>query len=137
MLVRDGTAEDQAGMWRLLRELHGEAAETMTLPHVRRAARTFVAVDGGEVVGVVVGTCVNYGHEPYGMVEELVVAPGRGGARIGAALLDECRGWRAESGAEVVFVSAVGAEAAEFYLRGGFIRCVGPWPWAGTATARE
>lgn len=134
--VRAGAAEDQAGIRRLLRELHGAAADAVTLPHVRQAAQTFVAVDDGEVVGVVVGTCVDYGHEPYGMVEELVVAPRWRGTGIGVTLLDECRAWLAQSGAEVVFVSAVGEEAAQFYVHRGFTRCVGPWLWAGTATVR-
>ena len=70
------------------------------------------------------------------MVEELVVAPGSRGAGIGTALLRECREWMAASGAEVVFVSAADREAAEFYVRAGFNRCVGPWLWAGSGTAR-
>ncbi|MET9272626.1 GNAT family N-acetyltransferase [Kribbella sp. NPDC003557] len=109
----------------------------MSLPVVRQDARTFVAVEGDAVVGVVVGTFVDYGHEPYGMVEELVVAPEWRGAGTGAALLGECREWLAASGAEVVFVSAVDQEAAEFYVRAGFNRCVGPWLWAGSGTGRE
>ncbi|GAA3150273.1 GNAT superfamily N-acetyltransferase [Kribbella aluminosa] len=136
-VVRDGAAEDRVGIRRLLRELHGDVAESMTLPVVRQEARTFVAVDGLELAGVVVGTFVDYGREPYGTIEELVVAPGWRGAGIGTALLDECRGWLAGTGAEVVFVSAVGDAAAEFYLRAGFVRCVGSWLWGGTAVGRE
>jgi predicted N-acetyltransferase YhbS len=108
----------------------------VTLPAVRQEARTFVAVDGDEVVGVVVATFVDYGREPYGMVEELVVAPAWRGAGVGAGLLWECRGWLAAAGADVVFVSAADRAAAEFYVRAGFNRCAGPWLWAGSGAGR-
>jgi predicted N-acetyltransferase YhbS len=136
VVVRAGGEEDRTGIRRVLRELHGTAAEKFTLPLVRRDARTFVAVDGDDVVGVVVGTFVDYGHEPYGMIEELAVASEWRGAGTGVALLGQCRGWLAALGAEVVFVSAVGESAAEFYVRAGFTRCVGPWLWAGCAERR-
>ncbi|GAA1613169.1 hypothetical protein GCM10009742_75450 [Kribbella karoonensis] len=136
LVVRDGGAADRGAIRRLLGELHGAGADELTLPLVRQAARTFVAVDGDEVAGVVVGTFVDYGREPYGTIEELVVAPGRRGTGVGTALLDECRGWLAGAGAEVVFVSAVGDEAAEFYVRAGFARCVGPWLWGRAAVGR-
>ncbi|MGW7679868.1 GNAT family N-acetyltransferase [Kribbella sp. NPDC054772] len=131
VVVREAGAVDAGAIRVLLRELHGDAAEAATLPAVRQEARTFVAADGDDVVGVIVATFVDYGHEPYGMVEELVVAPGRRTAGTGAALLGQCRRWLAGLGAEVVFVSAVRDEVAEFYLAAGFQRCVGPWLWAG------
>jgi N-acetylglutamate synthase-like GNAT family acetyltransferase len=131
VVVREAAAVDAGAIRLLLRELHGDAAEVATLPVVRQQARTFVAADGDDVVGVVVATFVDYGHEPYGMVEELVVAPDRRAAGTGAALLGECRQWLTGLGAEVVFVSAVSDEAAEFYLAAGFQRCAGPWLWAG------
>ncbi|WP_427896480.1 GNAT family N-acetyltransferase [Kribbella sp. GL6] len=137
VVVRAGEAGDRVGIRRVLGGLHGAGADGVTLPVVRKAARTFVAVVGDAVVGVVVGTFVDYGREPYGTIEELVVAPGRRGAGVGTALLDECRGWLAGVGAEVVFVSAVGEEAAEFYVRAGFSRCVGPWLWGRTGVGRE
>ena len=137
VVVRAGVVGDRVGIRRLLGELHGEGAGSVSLPVVRQDARTFVAVEGDDVVGVVVGTFVDYGREPYGMDEELVVAPEWRGVGTGAALLGECRAWLAASGAEVVFVSAVDEEAADFYVRAGFNRCVGPWLWAGSGAGRE
>ncbi|MER7250073.1 GNAT family N-acetyltransferase [Kribbella sp. NPDC000426] len=132
--VREATAADRAGIQRLLRELHGEAADATTLPEIRQQARTFVAGDGDgdgdEIVGVLVATFVDYGHEPCGVVEELVVHPASRGSGTGAALLAQCKSWLEALGAEVVFVSAIDEEAAEFYLHAGFTRCTGPWLWA-------
>lgn len=127
VVVREAGVADSGAIRRLLRDLHADGATDSTLPIVRQRARTFVASDGDDVVGLVVATFVDYGHEPYGMVEELVVAPERRGARTGAALLGECREWLAGLGAKVVFVSALSDEAAEFYVAAGFRRCTGPW----------
>jgi hypothetical protein len=44
-------------------------------------------------------------------------------------LLAQCKSWLGGLGAEVVFVSAINEEAAEFYLQAGFTRCTGPWLW--------
>ncbi|MFI5692684.1 GNAT family N-acetyltransferase [Kribbella sp. NPDC051586] len=129
--MRAATAADRAGIQRLLRELHGDEANDTTLPEVRQQARTFVAGDdGGEIRGLLVATFVDYGHDPYGVVEELVVDPASRSAGTGTALLDQCRSWLGGLGAEVVFVSAISEEAAEFYLHSGFTRCSGPWLWA-------
>jgi N-acetylglutamate synthase-like GNAT family acetyltransferase len=130
VVVRDATVADRAGIRRLLRELHGDGMGRATLPEVRQEARTFVADDGDDVIGLLVATFVDYGHEPYGVVEELVVDPANRGSGTGTALLVECRAWLDALGAEVVFVSAVSDEAAEFYLTAGFTRCTGPWLWA-------
>lgn len=129
MVVREAGVADAGAIRQLLRQLHGDRAADSTLPIVRQEAKTFVASDGGDVVGLVVATFVDYGHEPYGMVEELVVAPERRGTGTGAALLGECRTWLAGLGAKVVFVSALSDEVAEFYLAVGFRRCTGPWLW--------
>lgn len=126
--VREATVEDRAGIRRLLRELHGSGADSTTLPTIRQQAQTFVAGDD-EILGLVVATFVDYGHEPYGVVEELVVDPASRGVGTGAALLAQCRAWLGALGAEVVFVSAVDEAAAEFYLQAGFTRCTGPWLW--------
>ncbi|TCC37950.1 GNAT family N-acetyltransferase [Kribbella speibonae] len=128
--VREATVEDRAGIRRLLRELHGNGADSTTLPKIRQRAQTFVAGDDDEILGLLVATFVDYGHEPYGVVEELVVDPASRGFGTGAALLARCRAWLGELGAEVVFVSAVDEAAAEFYLHAGFTRCAGPWLWA-------
>lgn len=117
-VVRAATAADRAGIQRLLRELHGNGADSTTLPEVRQQARTFVVDD--EILGVLVATFVDYGHEPYGVVEELVVDPASRGSGTGTALLAQCRAWLRGLGAEVVFVSAISEEAAEFYLQAGF-----------------
>jgi N-acetylglutamate synthase-like GNAT family acetyltransferase len=136
--VREATAADRAGIRRMLRELHGEAAAGTTLPEVRQQARTFVAYDGDDqIVGVLVATFVDYGHEPYGVVEELVVDPASRGSGTGAALLTQGKTWLGASGAEVVFVSAVDEEVAEFYLHAGFTRCTGPWLWTATPAAAQ
>ncbi|TDW75950.1 GNAT family N-acetyltransferase [Kribbella pratensis] len=127
--VREATAADRAGIQRLLRELHGDGADGTTLPEIRQQARTFVAGED-EIVGLLVATFVDYGHEPYGVVEELVVDPASRGSGTGAALLAQCKSWLEALGAEVVFVSAADEEAAEFYLRAGFRRCTGRWLWA-------
>jgi N-acetylglutamate synthase-like GNAT family acetyltransferase len=127
-VVRAATAADRAGIQRLLRELHGDGADSTTLPEVRQQAQTFVVCDD-EIPGVLVATFVDYGHEPYGVVEELVVDPASRGSGTGTALLAQCRAWLRGLGAEVVFVSAISEEAAEFYLQAGFVRCAGPWLW--------
>ncbi|WP_328998955.1 GNAT family N-acetyltransferase [Kribbella sp. NBC_00709] len=131
-VVRAATAADRAGIQRLLRELHDDDADSTTLPEVRQQARTFVAGDDDEIHGLVVATFVDYGHEPYGVVEELVVDPASRGSGTGTALLAQCRSWLGELGAEVVFVSAISDEAAEFYLQAGFTRCTGPWLWSAS-----
>jgi GNAT superfamily N-acetyltransferase len=77
-----------------------------------------------------VATFVDYGREPYGVVEELVVDPASRGAGTGAALLAQCKSWLGALGAEVVFVSTVDEESVEFYLHAGVTRCTGPWLWA-------
>lgn len=134
VVVRDATVADRAGIQRLLRELHGDASGSATLPEVRQEARTFVAGDGDDVIGLLVATFVHYGHEPYGVVEELVVDPANRGSGIGTALLAESHAWLDALGAEVVFVSAVSDEATEFYLNAGFTRCTGAWLWAAART---
>ncbi|WP_166678074.1 GNAT family N-acetyltransferase [Kribbella kalugense] len=128
--MRAATAADRAGIQRLLRELHGDRADSTTLPEVRQQARTFVVGDDDELRGLLVATFVDYGHEPYGVVEELVVDPAMRGSGTGTALLAQCRAWLGGLGAEVVFVSAISEESAEFYLQAGFARCSGPWLWA-------
>jgi N-acetylglutamate synthase-like GNAT family acetyltransferase len=124
--VREANLEDAAAIVQLLRHLHGDSAAETSLPVVRQESRTFIAADGDDVVGLVVATFVDYGLEPYGMVEELVVAPERRG-------MEECRAWLTRLGAEVVFVSAASEEAAQFYSAMGFRRCTGPWLWAGSS----
>ncbi|MGZ0146544.1 GNAT family N-acetyltransferase [Kribbella sp. WER1] len=98
VVVRVGVEGDRVGIRGLLGELHGGGVEGVTLPVVRQEGRTFVAVEGDAVIGVVVGTFVDYGREPYGTVEELVVSAGSRGVGVGSALLDECRGWLAGCG---------------------------------------
>ncbi|MFB6718668.1 GNAT family N-acetyltransferase [Kribbella sp. NPDC056345] len=125
--VRPATSADRAEVHRVLRQLHPDLPEELTLPRVRQEARTFVAHDQDAVVGVGVATFVDYGYGAYGMIEELVVDAQSRGAGVGRALLDECRGWLMGLGAEVVFVSAVDEGAAGFYRTAGFSDCTGPW----------
>ncbi|WP_371401594.1 GNAT family N-acetyltransferase [Kribbella sp. NBC_00662] len=131
--MREATPADRAGIRRLLRELHGDGADSTTLPEIHQQARTFVAGDD-EIRGLAVATFVDYGHEPYGVVEELVVDPASRGSGTGSALLAQCNAWLGGLGAQVVFVSAIDEEAAEFYLQAGFTRCTGPWLWAAPHT---
>ncbi|MFC6156680.1 GNAT family N-acetyltransferase [Kribbella jiaozuonensis] len=128
-IIREATPADRAGIQRLLRELHGDSADSTTLPEIHQQARTFVAGDD-EIRGLLVATFVDYGHEPYGVLEELVVDPASRDSGTGRALLAQCRSWLGGLGAEVVFVSAIDEEAADFYLHAGFTRCTGPWLWA-------
>jgi hypothetical protein len=51
---------DRPEIQRVLRALHADGADSLTLPHIRQQAQTFV----------------DYGHAPYGVLEELVVDPG-------------------------------------------------------------
>jgi len=134
---RAATTTDRAGIRRLLRELHPDGADAVTLPHVRQEAQTFVATDAGDVVGVAVATFVDYGHSPYGTLEELVVDSSSRGAGIGMQLLDQCRTWLDTLGVEVVFVSAINDEAADFYLSAGFTHCTGPWLFWTPQTTNE
>jgi GNAT superfamily N-acetyltransferase len=114
-------------MLRVLSELHPEWVTSATLPAVRQGSRSFVAEVAGAVVGVAVATFVDYGPSSYGMVEELVVSASHRGRGLGGELLDACRSWLAEAEVEVVFVSAVDAEAVGFYEAAGFRPCTGPW----------
>jgi N-acetylglutamate synthase-like GNAT family acetyltransferase len=137
-MVRPAATTDRTEIRRVLRELHPDGADSVTLPHVRQEAQTFVATDGDHVVGVAVATFVDYGHGPYGAVEELVVDASSRGAGTGTRLLDQCRSWLEASGAEVVFVSAISEDAAECYLSVGFTRCTGPWLfWVPQPPERE
>jgi N-acetylglutamate synthase-like GNAT family acetyltransferase len=125
--VRTATADDQAGIRRVLLELHPEGVDGVTLPQVRQEARTFVAMDGDRLVGVAVVTLVDYGREAYGSVDELVVETRSRGAGTGRSLLEQGRRWLEAAGAKVVFVSAVDDRTTRFYLTAGFARCTGPW----------
>jgi GNAT superfamily N-acetyltransferase len=129
-VVREAGPADKGGVRELMVALHGEAARSATLPVVRQEARTFVVGEGDDIVGMAVVTFVDYGHEPYGMIEELVVRDGRRGAGVGSALLDRCREWLGALGAEVVFVSAADEQAVGFYRAAGFNPCTGPWLWS-------
>lgn len=133
-VVREANSGDAAASVQLLQHLHGDSAAAASLPVVRQESRTFIAADGDDVVGLVVATFVDYGLEPYGMIEELVVAPERRGTGTGTSLLGECRAWLTGLGAEVVFVSAASEEAAQFYAATGFRRCTGPWLWASSSS---
>ncbi|MEQ7008301.1 GNAT family N-acetyltransferase [Actinopolymorpha sp. B17G11] len=136
--VRTATMADEAEIRRVLLELHPDGVDAVTLPHVRQEARTFVATHSDRVVGVAVATLVDYGHEAYGSVEELVVEAQGRGVGTGGSLLDECRRWLEASGAEVVFVSAADDQAAHFYRSSGFVRCTGPWLyWVPNASRRK
>ena len=133
-VIRQATLADRPAVTRILRHLHPEGADEATLPRVRQEAQTFVATNGERVVGMAVATLVDYGIEAYGSVEELVVEADCRGQGIGHTLLDRCRSWLEASGAEVVFVSALDEEVAEFYTATGFSRCTGPWLyWAPSA----
>ena len=140
--IREAVASDQPALVAVLSELHPPGgADGTTLPAVRQSARTFVATDGDgdRVVGVAVATLVDYGSSSYGMVEELVVTASARGSGIGTELLDRCRSWLTEAGVEVVFVSAVDADAERFYGAQGFTPCTGPWLyWApGSQTNKQ
>lgn len=130
--IREAVASDRAELVRVLSELHPSVAESATLPVVRQEARTFVATDGDRLVGVAVATLVDYGSSSYGMVEELVVTASARGSGLGTGLLGRCRTWLTGAGVEVVFVSAVDAEASRFYGAKGFTPCVGPWLYWAT-----
>jgi N-acetylglutamate synthase-like GNAT family acetyltransferase len=127
IVVRSATTTDRPGIRRVLGELHSDGTDGVTLPVVRQQAETFIATNDGAVVGLAVATCTDYGREPYGTVEELVVDAASRGLGIGTALLDQCRSWLDELGAGVVFVSAIDEDAARFYQSAGFNRCTGPW----------
>ncbi|WP_405057251.1 GNAT family N-acetyltransferase [Kribbella sp. NBC_01505] len=129
IVVRRAGVADAPGIHRVLRQLHPELPASTTLPRVRLEARTFVV--GEPVAGVAVVTFVDYGAGAYGMLEELVVDRASRGAGLGSRLLAECREWLVGLGAEVVFVSAIDAEAAGFYRASGFVDCVGPWLYWG------
>ncbi|TDD62173.1 N-acetyltransferase [Kribbella antibiotica] len=126
--IRPAAPADRADIHQVLRQLHPDLAGT-TLPRIRQEAQTFVA--GEPVIGVAVVTFVDYRAGAYGMVEELVVDAAHRGTGVGRLLLDECRGWLARLGAEVIFVSGIDEAAAGFYRRAGFADCTGPWLFQG------
>jgi GNAT superfamily N-acetyltransferase len=125
--IRRAVASDQDAIRDLLRQLHGTAASEATLPAVRQQARTFLATAGGTTIGLAVATFVDYGVEPYGTIEELVVDAAHRGNGVGSALLEQCREWLTGLGARVIFGSAIDAAAATFYGAADFVSCTGPW----------
>ncbi|MEV5967337.1 GNAT family N-acetyltransferase [Kribbella sp. NPDC051952] len=127
LAIRPATTTDRAGIQRVLAALHPDGADSVTLPAVRQQAETFIATNDGAVVGMAVATFTDYGREPYGTIEELVVDATSRGLGIGTSLLDQCRRWLGGLGAGVVFVSAIDEDAARFYESAGFERCTGPW----------
>jgi hypothetical protein len=68
---RPAIPNNHAGMQRLLTPLHPDAS--FTLPLIHQQAETFVATHQPKIIGVAVATFTNYGHAPYGVLEELVV----------------------------------------------------------------
>lgn len=125
--IRSATSADREEIARILRQLHPAEADGSTLPRVRQDAQTFVATYGERLVGVAVVTLVDYGFAAYGTVEELVVDAASRRHGTGAGLLEQCRSWLATAGVDVVFVSALDDEVANFYIGAGFARCTGPW----------
>ena len=127
--VRPATSEDRDALGDLLEHLYGRRA-AHSLPVVRQESATLTAEIDGQIVGLVVLTCVDYGVEAYAAVEELVVAPAHRGAGVGRALVSRARSWAREQQCEVLFVSALDDAAAAFYRRTGFTDCTGPWLYA-------
>ncbi|GAB2564929.1 GNAT family N-acetyltransferase [Kribbella endophytica] len=122
---RPATPTDQPGIQEVLRQLHPEAA--FTLPQIHQQAETFLATHHTKIVGVAVATFTNYGHTPYGVLEELVVAEPTRNTGIGKTLLTQALTWLESAGAQVVFVSALNESAAAFYRSTNFTPCTGPW----------
>jgi GNAT superfamily N-acetyltransferase len=135
--IRSAVATDRPRLVELLGDLHGDRAETLTLPRVRQESRTLVAAVDGRAEGVLVATFVDYGLESYGSIEELVVAEDHHGAGAGRELVKRCLEWMRHEGADVVFVSALDDGVAGFYLSVGFARCVGPWLYARPGATRS
>src|SRR5689334_19881014 len=97
---RPATPNDHPGIQRLLTQLHPNAS--FTLPLIHQQAQTFIASDATKIIGIAVATFTNYGHAPYGVLEELVVDEPTRGTGVGTTLLTEALTWLESAGAEVV-----------------------------------
>jgi N-acetylglutamate synthase-like GNAT family acetyltransferase len=122
---RPATPNDHPGIERLLTQLHPDASSI--LPLIHQQAQTFVATHQSNILGVAVVTFTNYGHAPYGVLEELVVDESTRNTGIGTTLLTQALTWLESAGAEVVFVSALNEKAVAFYRSTNFTPCTGPW----------
>ncbi|MFA5776701.1 MAG: GNAT family N-acetyltransferase [Patescibacteria group bacterium] len=90
---------------------------------------SFVAEDGGEVVGFIIGTFIMYGASKYGYLEELYVKEafrrkGIGGQLINR-ILDEYK--KLETWALFVMTKETDAIAQAFYNKMGFMKSKGLW----------
>lgn len=90
--------------------------------------RLLLAVDGGDVLGYLLGLrhLTFYANGPVGWVEEIAVRPGNRGQGAGAALMSAFEGWAAGQGCALValatrraaaFYRAVGYEESAVYFR--------------------
>lgn len=127
-VVRPAVKGDAEGISRLLGQLHPDLEPTYQPGRVRQQSQGFVASEDGEVVGFALATFVDYGVEPHGTVEELIVDAARRGKGFGSDLLERRRDWLSSLGAEVVFVSPVD-DAEWFYVRHGWRKCARDWLW--------
>lgn len=134
MEIRPAGVADYEGLSSLLLQLHPDQPGAFRLEEVRQGHRSFVAVEGGRVVGFLFGTFVDYGlhHESAGTIEQLVVDQNCRGRGIGKALVEQWKSWLRDEGLALGFVSTTDELAAVgFYERAGFKRCTGPWlVWA-------
>lgn len=92
-------------------------------PDVEADARTFVALDGGEVCGF---AAVGYAAWNRRLtIEDIEVSPGHRGRGIGRALMEHAAEFARERGAEHLWleVSTVNAPAVHAYRRMGFGFC--------------
>ena len=114
------TLMDQLGYPSTVDQMRSRMARIASRPDYA----TFVAEEGGEIVGMV-GAFVtpSYEHdEPIGRITAMVVAEGARGKGVGAGLIAAAEAWGRERGASMIAVNShvrrTGAHA--FYRRLGY-----------------
>jgi predicted N-acetyltransferase YhbS len=124
-MIGPAQPEDKDELARLYRSNH-PAVNGWLEPEVRHETQTFVARDDdGQVIGLALVSCIDYGLYPYGVIHELEVAAKAGTNTIGHSLIEACMHWLTEHGAALVSATASDARERAFYRGAGFKQSAG------------
>lgn len=126
MIIRRERRTDFAAIKRVVAEAFKSEVEADLVDRIRESPQyrpdlSFVAVDGGEVVGhVMIDGCVvrnSQGERPIVMLSPLAVSPSRHGRGIGRSLIAVALGAAEHAGESLVVLEGDPA----FYVKSGFV----------------